>query len=783
MTRTAAPLRTAVIAGATALAAALALLPAPAALATSGDATSSAIDDEGPIDRADRGRVSGSVPGEEVLESDLAPEPSSSTDEASGERLSGERDARADADDTFTTAAGGFAVRPAVRSTGDITPAVRIDGRGWGHGVGMSQYGAYAMALQGRTGASILTHYYPGTQITADTRAGSQRIRVGIATGQTATPVRALDGAVAWQICTPVSAPTGNGRVPGSSCSTWFDQAKDQQLRVKPLPASGVIAANGTQSTVGGQLVTLAPPAGGPVPAPRGGILIERDTSAANQPAAWAPFRAYATAEGALLPVARVNHGSGRIQAQSYANPERVYRFGYRDLHLTGTPDQPSGHRLTLVQDVNTVERYLRGLAEVPSSWPIATLQAQAIAGRTYALRGSRGGVCLCDRVATAADQVFIGESKFEAYHGDRWVAAVEATADQVLTAPDGRLAETFYSSSHGGRSENVADSWAYYKAWQNIDAPGATQPPSHLSSVDDPGSQLAEVNGTPIPNSRRTWTATASNAAFATLVNQERSTPFVRIERVRVRDRTDGGSPRTLDVTGVTGAGVRESMVYRGTFTRANATVSPRPVAGAKIRDDLTLTSGGEGNGKLSSQQIVRFGFAPFTDDDGNTHEYAITWAERAGIVGGITATTFAPNRAVTRAQMATFLDNTFALPVAPAGRETFPDVQVGSTHHAAIEAIAAAGIALGYDDGSYRPGASVSRQEMATFLARAQALTTTRTGNFDDVRAGSTHAASIEAVAANGITEGCTATAFCPRDPVTRGQMATFVYRSVRR
>ncbi len=41
----------------------------------------------------------------------------------------------------------------------------RFPGRGYGHGVGMSQYGAYGMALDGRTAAEIITTYYRGTTI------------------------------------------------------------------------------------------------------------------------------------------------------------------------------------------------------------------------------------------------------------------------------------------------------------------------------------------------------------------------------------------------------------------------------------------------------------------------------------------------------------------------------------------------------------------------------------------------------------------------------------------
>lgn len=42
---------------------------------------------------------------------------------------------------------------------------VEVIGGGWGHGVGMSQYGAYGMALQGKTYVEILTHYYTGTKV------------------------------------------------------------------------------------------------------------------------------------------------------------------------------------------------------------------------------------------------------------------------------------------------------------------------------------------------------------------------------------------------------------------------------------------------------------------------------------------------------------------------------------------------------------------------------------------------------------------------------------------
>jgi len=61
-----------------------------------------------------------------------------------------------------------------------------VSGRGWGHGVGMSQYGAYGQALAGRTYDQILAHYYTGTQIG---KAGRKELRVLLAEGRRAVTV------------------------------------------------------------------------------------------------------------------------------------------------------------------------------------------------------------------------------------------------------------------------------------------------------------------------------------------------------------------------------------------------------------------------------------------------------------------------------------------------------------------------------------------------------------------------------------------------------------------
>src|SRR5437588_4266421 len=63
-------------------------------------------------------------------------------------------------------------------------PVVVIDGRGWGHGVGMAQDGAYWMAKAGATTPQILGQFYPGTALAKVTNA---TVRVRVFTGDAVT--------------------------------------------------------------------------------------------------------------------------------------------------------------------------------------------------------------------------------------------------------------------------------------------------------------------------------------------------------------------------------------------------------------------------------------------------------------------------------------------------------------------------------------------------------------------------------------------------------------------
>jgi len=166
-----------------------------------------------------------------------------------------------------------------------------------------------------------------------------------------------------------------------------------------------------------------------------------------------------------------------------------------------------------------------------------------------------------------------------------------------------------------------------------------------------------------------------------------------------------------------------------------------------------------------------------PLVDARFSTFKSDIEWVFNKGITKGCTAERYCPNDAVTREQMAIFLDRALKLPAT--ATDYFSD-DTGRTGEAAINRVAAAGITSGCASGKYCPTDKVTRGAMASFLARAFALPATSTDYFTDDN-GTTHEANINRVKAAGITSGCTPTTYCPTADVTRGQMAAFLRRAL--
>ena len=189
-------------------------------------------------------------------------------------------------------------------------------------------------------------------------------------------------------------------------------------------------------------------------------------------------------------------------------------------------------------------------------------------------------------------------------------------------------------------------------------------------------------------------------------------------------------------------------------------------------------------------SDAAVRAVSGRFSDDEASVHEVSIETIAALGITVGCSPTRpdrFCPDRMVTRAQMMAFLARALgeeASSAPTAGR--FTDVPDGAWYRPYVERLADLGVVEPYPDGTFRPLEPLTRRGMAVLLTRAFShisSAATQVGTFADVAAGAPYAAEVEAVLAAGVTRGCSAAPllYCPNDPVTRAQMATFLVRAL--
>jgi dipeptidyl aminopeptidase/acylaminoacyl peptidase len=165
------------------------------------------------------------------------------------------------------------------------------------------------------------------------------------------------------------------------------------------------------------------------------------------------------------------------------------------------------------------------------------------------------------------------------------------------------------------------------------------------------------------------------------------------------------------------------------------------------------------------------------FADARASIFRADIDWAFTEGVTDGCAPQAYCPDAPVTREQMASFLARALGLPAT--NRDFFTDDE-SSIHEGDINRVAAAGITLGCTAGRYCPRSPVSRQEMASFLVRGFHLPSTSIDRFTDDES-SVHEADINRLAASGITTGCAPGRFCPGGSVTRGQKAAFLHRAM--
>jgi SpoIID/LytB domain protein len=398
----------------------------------------------------------------------------------------------------------------------------------------MSQVGARGQAVEGRTAKQILEYYYTGASV-ASFR-DDMDLRVSMAYLKTSMRMR-VEGLT--------SAPARATIVVGT---------KTVKLTEKDV---AVISVVGTQTQV-----------------KRNGVLVATGSPIVVR---WSGTRNPGV-NGSAPSVLNATIGN------TFDGDGHRYRYG--KFELRGKYSSVAKRTtLTAVNVVRLHDEYLKGVAEVPSSWPEAALQAQVIAARSYALVKYRAGVrggCWCHVFKDTRDLVFAGYLKESSYMGARWAAAVKATNVSATSSQtvlfQGAPAQAFFFHSTGGRTQNSEDVW------------GAKV--SYLRSVDDHWSLDPKYDSSFALWGPKVRTQSTVASAFG----------LPNVVRLDLSDRYASGSVRTAKAWSSTGvmktlaggtATSRLSLLSRwfqvpGTtpvpsFTVAPASVSVQSIVGAR--------------------------------------------------------------------------------------------------------------------------------------------------------------------------------------------------------
>ena len=651
---------------------------------------------------------------------------------------------------------------PAVAAGAHHTPGFDFEGAGSGHRVGMGQWGAYGQALAdpAKPGEDIAAYYFPGSE------------------------------------------PASLGDL---SLPNYLLQTLDNPLWVNL--GSQITLLEFT--AVGGPLdLCLTNDGEGPCPKPehpQEGDRWEFRRIARHECGFFHKGELQGTPGGCRAAISwpeaqgiRLRHGEGRNKLCSpRASEECEYRHG--ELKIRDDPVEVGFHVVLALG----LEDYLRGIAEIPDDWETAGInEAQAVAARTYAafkffqseteprpadpsndpgISAARKDRCWCHLYDSWKDINYIGWAKESRSRSQPWLEGVETTRDRVLTYfgdeweryTKAGIVQAFFSASSGGFTRS--NIYGFYTGW-NGKAPTSRMWP-YLTPVADPW-DLESAAGNP----NASWEERVRASDIARWLGWDEVTEAILVTRESVSSPAEvmfrgvrGGEPASVTVAGV---GLRTALGLRSSNITAIDGLAPPP-----DDDPENPTPGNGDDGEKPGEPAESGSF----DDDGGVHEPSINRLAAAGVLEGTECgeRRICPDKPLLRWVMAVWMVR--VLDQAPESSDTrtrFPDVDPDAWWAGYVGRLADLGVTEGCktDPLRYCPDKAVTRAQMATFLVGAFDLDAAPPAGFADT-GGDTHEASIDALAAVGVTTGCETDPlrYCPDKAVTRAQMATFLVRAL--
>ena len=698
----------------------------------------------------------------------------------------------------------GPATKQAMRSYSSVS--FTFQGSGWGHGVGLSQYGTKGLTELGASFCSntsscssneVVSYYFQGTSVkqlseislsSPDIATNNNALWVGLARNARSINLTTLPSSSPPtlficqdnlpQVAGVQAFLSSRGFDPGTVDGAFGERTANA---LKNYQASVGIGQSGTINDETINKIKSDATSDGPCESDFGPLKI---AGGATINIIYSNGNCYFTGHPLLSKVpASCNIGISWSDGGRIRVGPREHKHGILKLR---NKNVSSGFHVSLAVNI---EKYLYGLAEMPSHWNVKALEAQALVGRSYAvfqylkqnipsektdtdagLSSSRKDYCWCHIGSTASSQYYYGYLKEIA--GPNWVQAVNNTSGKVITYDGGytqsTVVQAFYSSSTGGKTND------------NVVGFGSATPWPYLKTVDDPWSVDNRVG-----NPKAAWSYDFSSYQLS--------------KNILCGDTPCFDAVTDIYVSSVSESGAALQVTMKGFKNGSAKTVTK---SGRNIKSQLGFTSH---YFKTSSQSdISNLSIGPITANSstttvvensssstGDTPQYAtsssgLNYLSKAGLLNVCNETSSACQaKTISREEAAAVV--TVVGGVSLDAPNAYSDDDQ-SLYQQATNALPYYGMQVCFGSPfQIQPSETVSRDELACLLVKSirAGATENLSGSIDKFsdEGASKWTNEINVLAANDVIPACSdlSDKFCPSRKITIGEVSYIVNRLV--
>ena len=696
----------------------------------------------------------------------------------------------------------GPATKQAMRAYSTVS--FTFTGSGWGHGVGLSQYGAKGLTELGAnfcsdtsscTSTEVVDYYFTDTTVknlseinlsSPDIATDNNALWVGLARNVKSINLTTLPSSsppmllICQDGLSDVAGVqvflTSRGFEPGPVDGAFGDKTsnalKNYQASVG-IGQSGIIDREtldkikseasldgscesefGPLKISGGATINIISNGSGCYF--NGHPLVNRTTASCNIGVSWS--------EGGRIRVGPREHKHGVLKIRS--------------------TNVSSGFHVVL--SVN-IERYLYGLAEMPSHWNVRALEAQALVGRSYAvyqylkqnipsqtsdidagLSVSRQAYCWCHIGSTASSQYYYGYLKEIA--GPNWVQAVNNTYGKVITYSGGytqsSVVQAFYSSSTGGKTNNNAVGFGSSTAWP------------YLQTVDDPWSIDNRVG-----NSKAAWSFDFSTYQLSKNILCGDVPCFDSITDIYVSSVAESGAALEVTIKGYkngssktvvkSGRNIKSQLGFTSHYfkTSSQSDISTLSVGPVTVNNSPTASSNGT-SATTSTGDVPQYA----------TSTAGLNYLSTSGLLNNCSETSSACQaKTLTREEAAAVVSIVGGVSLDAPNAYSDDDQSI---YQKGINGLPYYGIQVCIGSPfQFQPTETVSRDQFACMLVKAiEAGSTSNLSGAIDVysdEGASKWTNEINILAANNVIPACSSIAdkFCPSRKISVGEVAYIV------